>query len=110
MERGRLLHLLYSGRNESWVCEEDGFKHLDFPWTFRGTQTQTLPSPDIMNEVENIPHISDWNTAADEYSMLNCYVFLIYFNSYSLNIIYMCLSFIKQILYALLILFFSKKY
>lgn len=81
MERGRLLHLLYSGRNESWVCEEDGFKHLDFPWTFRGTQAQALPSPDIMNEVENIPHISDWNTAADDYSMLNCYVFLIYFNS-----------------------------
>lgn len=70
MERGRLLHMLYSGRNESWVCEEDGFKHPDFPWTFRGSQApQIHPSPDIINEVENIPHISDWNTAADEYGI-----------------------------------------
>ncbi|VVC38030.1 Peptidase C19, ubiquitin carboxyl-terminal hydrolase,Ubiquitin specific protease, conserved [Cinara cedri] len=67
MERGRLLHMLYSARNESWVSGEEGFKHPDFPWTFRGTQTQTLPPQDIMNEVGNITHISDWNTAADEY-------------------------------------------
>lgn len=67
MERGRLLHMLYSARNESWVSGEDGFKHPDFPWTFRGTQAQTLPPPGIMNEVSNIAHISDWNTAADEY-------------------------------------------
>lgn len=71
MERGRLLHMLYSARNESWVSGEDGFKHPDFPWTFRGTQPQTLPPPGIMNDVGgNITHISDWNTAADEYGML----------------------------------------
>ncbi|XP_025420470.1 ubiquitin carboxyl-terminal hydrolase 10-like isoform X3 [Sipha flava] len=67
MERGRLLHMLYSARNESWVSGEDGFKHPDFPWTFRGTQAQALPPPGIINEVGNITHISDWNTAAEEY-------------------------------------------
>ncbi|XP_060876558.1 ubiquitin carboxyl-terminal hydrolase 10 isoform X1 [Metopolophium dirhodum] len=67
MERGRLLHMLYSARNESWVSGEDGFKHPDFPWTFRGTQPQALPPPGLINEVGNITHISDWNTAADEY-------------------------------------------
>lgn len=70
MERGRLLHMLYSARNESWVSGEDGFKHPDFPWTFRGTQAQALPPPGIINEVGNITHISDWNTAADEYGIL----------------------------------------
>lgn len=60
--------MLYSARNESWVSGEDGFKHPDFPWTFRGTQAQTLPPPGMMNE-GNITHISDWNTAADEYGM-----------------------------------------
>ncbi|CAI6374613.1 unnamed protein product [Macrosiphum euphorbiae] len=66
MERGRLLHMLYSARNESWVSGEDGFKHPDFKWTFCGTQPQATP-PGLMNEVGNITHISDWNTAADEY-------------------------------------------
>lgn len=79
MERGRLLHMLYSARNESWVCGEDGFKHPDFPWTFRGTQTQTLPPQDIMNDVGNITHISDWNTAADEYGMLIKVIFLLFY-------------------------------
>lgn len=64
MERGRLLHLLYSARNESWVSGEDGFKLPDFPWTFRGNQAPPLPPPGIIDEVV---HISDWNTAADEY-------------------------------------------
>ncbi|XP_050526483.1 ubiquitin carboxyl-terminal hydrolase 10 [Daktulosphaira vitifoliae] len=66
MERGRLLHMLYSARNESWVSGQDGFKHPDFPWTFRGNQQQPTPQPDV-NEVGNITHIADWNTAADEY-------------------------------------------
>ncbi|CAI6374614.1 unnamed protein product [Macrosiphum euphorbiae] len=66
MERGRLLHMLYSARNESWVSGEDGFKHPDFPWTFGGTQPQATP-PGLINEVGKITHISDWNTAADEY-------------------------------------------
>jgi len=68
MERGRLLNMLYSARNESWVSGEDGFKHPDFPWNFRSTQPQATP-PGLMNEVGNITHISDWNTAADEYGM-----------------------------------------
>lgn len=78
MERGRLLHMLYSARNESWVSGEDGFKHPDFPWTFRGSQPQALPPPGLINEVGNIAHISDWNTAADEYGKL-------------LNLLFFCL-------------------
>lgn len=78
MERGRLLHMLYSARNESWVSGEDGFKHPDFPWTFRGTQPQALPPPGLMNEVGNITHISDWNTAADEYGMLTTFSYFLF--------------------------------
>lgn len=70
MERRRLLHILYSVQNESWTYGENRFNHLDFNWAFRGNQAQTLPSPGLMNKVDNIAQISDWNTAVDEYSML----------------------------------------
>lgn len=59
---------MYSTQKESSLPEEDRDEH---PGSLRiiHNPAQVNPPPDEMNNENYTTHISDWNTAADEYGM-----------------------------------------